>query len=103
MRWYLTAVWAERNYEELWNNYLTPSFKANVGSGSFEDYQLWWSSVERVDIHSVEVVQNDGTHAWVRVNLTFTMRDGRVVANQQYDYDLLFDAARQVWMFDYRT
>ena len=57
----------------------------------------------RVDIHSVDVVQNDGTHAWVRVNVTFTMQDGRVVANQQYDYDLLFDAARQTWMFDYRT
>jgi hypothetical protein len=103
MRWYFNAVWAQRNYQELWNNYLTPSFRTNVGTGSFEDYQQWWNSVARVDIHSVEVVQNDGTHAWVRVNVTFTMQDGRVVANQQYDYDLLFDAARQTWMFDYRT
>ena len=103
MRWYFNAVWAQRNYQDLWNNYLTPSFRTNVGTGSFEDYEQWWNSVARVDIHSVEVLQNDGTHAWVRVNVTFTMQDGRVVANQQYDYDLLFDAARQTWMFDYRA
>ena len=103
MRWYFNAVWAQRNYQDLWNNYLTPSFRTNVGTGSFEDYEQWWNSVARVDIHSVDVVQNDGTHAWVRVNVTFTMQDGRVVANQEYDYDLLFDAARQPWMLDYRT
>jgi hypothetical protein len=103
IRWYFNAVWAQRTYQELWNNYLTPSFRTNVGSGSFEDYEIWWNSVERVDLHSVEVMQNDGSHAWVRVNVTFTMRDGRIVANQQYDYDLLFDAARQTWMFDYRV
>jgi hypothetical protein len=102
-RWYFTVVWSERKYEDLWNNYLTPSFRANVGSGQYEDYVLWWNSVERVDIHSVEVVRNDGAHAWVRVHVTFTMQDGRVVTNQQYDYDLLFDPARQTWMFDYRT
>jgi hypothetical protein len=49
------------------------------------------------------VIQNDGTQAWVRVNVTFTMMDGRVVANQEYDYDLLYDASRGTWMFDYRT
>jgi hypothetical protein len=103
MRWYFGEVWRGRDYQDLWDNYLTSSFKTRTGSGSYEDYITWWSSVERVDVNSVDVIQNDGTQAWVRVNVTFTMMDGRVVANQEYDYDLLYDASRGTWLFDYRT
>jgi hypothetical protein len=102
LRWYFAAVWNERNYQDLWDNYLTPSFKARPNNGGYEDYAAWWSSVQRVDMNSVSVLQNDGTHAWVRVNLTFTMNDGRVVSDQEYDYSLFYDAARQTWMFDYQ-
>jgi len=101
LRWYFGAVWNERNYQDLWDNYLTPGFKARSSGGSYEDYAAWWNQVQRVDVNSVTVLQNDGTHAWVRVNLTFTMMDGRVVSNQEYDYTLFYDAARQTWMFDY--
>jgi hypothetical protein len=76
------------------------SYKTNVGSGLFEDYVAWWNSVARVDVNSVEVLANNGTDAWVRVNLTFHMRDGRVVENQVYEYDFLYDSIRQTWMFD---
>ena len=103
VRWYFGAVWQFRNYQELWDNYLTPSFKAHVSSGSYQEYVTWWSSVDRVVVNSVHVIENDGTHAWVRVNVTFHIKDGRVISNQQYDYDLLYDAARQTWMFDFRT
>jgi hypothetical protein len=103
VRWYFGAVWRDRDYQNLWDNYLTPGFKTRTGSGSYEDYAEWWGSVERVDVDSVEVIQNDGMHAWIRVNVTFTMIDGRIISNQEYDYDLLYDAARRTWMFDYRT
>jgi len=100
VRWYFTRVWTERDYQNLWDNYLTASFKTNVGSGLFEDYVWWWNTVERVDINSVDVVQNDGNNALVRVHLTFHMKDGRLVENQVYDYDLLYDPSRSTWMFD---
>ncbi len=99
-RWYFTRVWNERDYQNLWENYLTASYKANVGSGLFEDYVWWWDSVQRVDINAVDVLQNNGSDAWVRVNLTFHMQDGRVVRNQVYDYDFLYDPSRGTWMFD---
>jgi hypothetical protein len=102
-RWYFTRVWNERDYQNLWDNYLTASYKTNVGSGLFEDYVWWWNSVQRVDISSVDVLQNNGMDAWVRVNLTFHMTDGRVVENQVYDYDLLYDPSRATWMFDAST
>lgn len=99
-RWYFTRVWNERDYQNLWDNYLTASYKANVGSGLFEDYVWWWNSVQRVDVNAVEVLQNTGTDAWARVHLTIHMTDGRVVDNQVYDYDLLYDPSRNTWMFD---
>jgi hypothetical protein len=99
-RWYFTRVWNERDYQNLWDNYLTSSYKANAGSGLFEDYAGWWNSVERVDVNSVDVLQNNRRDAWIRVNLTFHMKDGRVVQNQVYDYDLLNDPVRGTWMFD---
>ena len=102
-RWYFGAVWQGRNYQDLWDNYQTLSFRNRPGGGSYEDYVEWWRSVERVDVNSVEVIQNDGTHAWIRVNVSFTMRDDRVISNQEYDYKLLYDPGRGTWMFDYRT
>lgn len=103
MYWYFGEVWRDRDYRDLWDNYLTSSFKSRSGSGSFEEYAAWWNSVERVNVNSVEVIQNDGTRAWVRVNVTFFMKDGRVVDNQEYDYDLVYDPGRGTWMFDYRA
>ena len=103
VRWYFASVWQARNYQDLWDNYLTTAFKSRVSSGGYAEYVQWWSSVERVDVTSVDVLQNEGGRAWVRVAVTFTMKDGRVISNQQYDYSLLYDAARQTWMFDYPT
>ena len=93
-------MWNERDYQNLWDNYLTASYIANVGSGLFEDYVGWWNSVQRVDVNSVDVLGNNGINAWVRVNLTFHMTDGRVVNNQVYYYDFLYDPSRGTWMFD---
>ena len=102
IRWYFETVWRQRNYQELWDNYLTPSYRANVGSGNFADYVGWWDSVERVEIQSVSVLQHNAGQATVRVYASFTMRDGRIVPSQPYDYDLFYDASRGTWMFDYR-
>ena len=99
-RWYFTRVWNERDYQNLWDNYLTASFKTNVGSGLFEDYVVWWNSVRQVDVNLVNVLENDGRDARVQVDLTFHMQDGRIVRNQIYDYDFLYDPTRGTWMFD---
>jgi hypothetical protein len=99
--WYFARVWNERDYQNLWDNYLTASFKANVGSGLFDDYVWWWNTVERVDVNSVDVLENNDVVASVRVDLTFHMKDGRVIQNQIYTYDLLYDPSRATWMFDF--
>jgi hypothetical protein len=100
VRWYFARVSNERDYQNLWDNYLTPSYKTNVGSGLFTDYEWWWNSVARVDVNSVDVLRNNGSQARVRVNLSFYMQDGRVLPNEVYEYDLLYDSNRATWMFD---
>lgn len=100
-RWYFGHVWQERDYQNLWDNYLTASFKSHVGSGLFEDYVAWWDSVKRVDVKSADVIENNGMNAWVRVNLTLHMKNGHVLPDQIFDYDFLYDASRDTWMFDY--
>ena len=100
VRWYFARVWNERDYQNLWDNYLTPSYKANVGSGLYTDYVWWWNSVARVDVNSVDVLKINASQARVRVTLSFYMQDGRTLQNEVYEYDLLYDPSRATWMFD---
>lgn len=100
VRWYFGDIWTARDYQQLWENYLTPKFQTTVSPGGFSEYVQWWESVDHVVVNSVTVLQNDGTRAWVRVNLSFYLKDGRVLENRDYDYGLLYDATRHTWMFD---
>lgn len=100
VRWYFNAVWTGRDYQTLWQNYLTPKFQTTVSPGGFPEYVQWWDSVDHVVMNSENVIQNNGTNAWVRVNVTFYLKDGRVLENRIYDYSLLYDPLRKTWMFD---
>lgn len=99
--WYFNAMWQHRNYEDLWNNFLTKSFKSYSSNGNFDEYVKWWKTVSRIDINSVEIVQKKEISAWTKVNINFYLNDGRVLNNREYDYSLVFDTAKRIWMFDY--
>jgi hypothetical protein len=100
-RWYFTAVWQDRNYDYLWT-LSTPSFQSAASTGGYNEFTSWWGSVDKADIGSVSVLNNDGHYASIHVVITFHLHDGRVLQNRQYDYDLVFNSDRQTWMFDYR-
>jgi hypothetical protein len=100
VRWYFATIWTARNYQQLWDTYLTPKFQTTVSPGGFSDYVQWWESVDHATVNSVTVLQNDGARAFVRVNLSFYLKDGRVLENREYDYSLVYDLARRTWMFD---
>ncbi len=99
--WYFNALWQQRNYEDLWNNFLTASFQNHSSSNNFNEYVKWWKTVNRIDINGIEIVQKKGISAWIRVNVNFYLNDGRVLNNREYDYSLVFDTAKRIWMFDY--
>jgi serine/threonine protein kinase len=100
--WYFNALWTERDYQFLWDNCQTQAFHEHASGGSFSDYKKWWSSVRQVDVISVEVIQNDGYYAWIRVTVVFHMFDGRTLSSAIYDYDLTYNSQSGLWMFDYR-
>jgi hypothetical protein len=101
IREYFNAIWQVRNYDFLWS-LSTPSFQANASPGGYQEFTSWWGSVDRVDVLSVIVTSNDGHYASVDVHLTFHLKDGRVLSNRDYPYNLIYDSNRQTWMFDYR-
>jgi hypothetical protein len=99
--WYFNAIWQRRNYENLWNNFLTTSFQNHSSNGDFNEYVKWWKTVNRIDINGVEIVQKKETSAWARINVNFYLNDGRVLNSREYDYSLVFDTTKRIWMFDY--
>lgn len=100
--WYFNAVWRERDYDFLWNNFMTASFQNHSGSGSVESYVDWGNRIERIDVNSIEILENNDDYAWVRIQLTFYLNDRKSPSNGSYDYTLIFDATRKIWVFDYR-
>lgn len=99
--WYFNAMWQQRNYEDLWNNFLTASFQNHSSNGNFNEYVKWWKTVSRIDINGVEIVQKKENSAWAKINANFYLNDGRVFNNRVYDYSLVFDTNKKIWMFDY--
>lgn len=51
----------------------------------------------------MDVLENNGTDAWIRAILTIHRKDGNVLPNQVFEYELLYDANRATWMFDYNS
>ena len=99
--WYFNAMWQQRNYEDLWNNFLTTSFQNHSSNGNFNEYVKWWKTVSRIDINGVEIVQKKESSVWVKINVNFYLNDGRVLNSREYDYSLVFDTDKRIWMFDY--
>lgn len=99
--WYFNAIWQQRNYKGLWNNFLTTSFQSHSSNGDFNEYVKWWKTVSRIDINDIEIVQKNETSAWARINVNFYLNDRRVLNRREYDYSLMFDITKRIWMFDH--
>lgn len=99
--WYFNAIWQQRNYKDLWNNFLTMGFQNHSSAGNFNEYVQWWETVSYIDINTIEILQKKKSSAWARINVNFYLIDGRVLNSRKYDYNLVFDTTKRIWMFDY--
>lgn len=100
--WYFNAVWRERDYRYLWDNFLTSSFQNHSSSGDFNEYVKWWDSVLRIDFNTIDILQNNGATAEIKINITLYLADKRILDNRKYEYAIVFDSNKNIWMFDYR-
>ncbi len=99
IRWYFAAVWQDRNYDYLWT-LQTPAFQASSSPGGYAEYAGWWDSVRSVKLNSVNRELRSPTSASVEVKVTFRLKDGQVLANRLFHYDLTYDGQRSTWLFD---
>jgi uncharacterized membrane protein YvbJ len=101
IRWYFDAVWQDRNYEYLWT-LSTPSFQSIVNPGGYQEYVKWWESVKQVDLNSVAIVPKGTDYVIATVNVNFYLKNGRVLSNKEYTYQLTYSSEIDSWLFDIR-
>jgi serine/threonine-protein kinase len=87
----------QRQYSSTWNQ-LTSDFRQQQ-SGSYQDYQSWWNSVQNVNISKVTVLESNEDTALVDTQLTYVMKDGRV-SPENLEIWLIWDEQSQQWLID---
>jgi hypothetical protein len=99
--WFFTDLWTVRDFQVLWDTYLTAAYQEQASPGGFQEWAAWWISVRKIDIYSVDVLDNDGHYATIHVDLGFHLNDGRVLDHRAYTYQLAYSPIRKTWMFDF--
>jgi hypothetical protein len=100
LRSYFNELWQIRDYQYMWDHYLTPHFKAAVAPKGFDDYAKTWNRIQEIDIESVGISRHSDTWASAKVILTFHMQDGSIVADQTFNWDLTYNPDVTTWQFD---
>ena len=87
------------NLDEAWSD-LTTQFKgSNLVQGKRE-FDAWWNIVRSINIGSITVVSNSGDRAVVKVNLVYTLKQGRVFRDSKDKLKLVWDESSKKWSID---
>jgi hypothetical protein len=70
------------------------------GSYDFNAYAAWWDSVARVDVGEVRLIRQTDGNATVYAELSYLMKSGDHIADDQPYIQLVFDPATHGWLFD---
>src|ERR1700690_4561742 len=100
VRSYFNGLWQSRNYDFLWNSYLTPKFQAAAAPRGLQDFIQNWNKVQKIDINSVSISRQSDTSASTTVNLTFYYKNGNVSPDNPLTYDLTYNPSLATWQFD---
>ncbi|MFB2918559.1 hypothetical protein [Aerosakkonema funiforme] len=89
-----------RQYQAGWNQ-LSASFQNNtkVHPEGYTSYLNWWTTVDRVDIEEVNLIEISAETATVDVRLKYLMKTGKV-APQYLRLFLVWDGATNSWLID---
>jgi hypothetical protein len=90
-----------RNYPLTWS-LLSEHFINTVNSpaqGGYQGYVDYWNTARQVDILDVTIESQDGSSARVKVNMTVHYQNGKTY-NWQQHFSLIYESARNTWMFD---
>ncbi len=87
------------DYEDAWNQ-LTPEFRQNekLHPNGYKSYTDWWEGkVEKVDIDSVNLMDNSRETAVVDIELKYVLKSGRTVPGS-VSFSLVWDDENSKWM-----
>jgi hypothetical protein len=87
------------DYQSAWNG-LTDDFKAKYNSGGYGPYADWWSTVDRVDVMSVNVTNQDSYRANLYVELSYYYTSGKVDTYDLMSFTLVYSNTSNSWMID---
>ena len=98
LRYYFDLITNHRDYGDAWL-LLTKKYQQQAYPTGTNQYGTYWSTVQRVDLDSVDVLKVDA--ATVDCHVVMTIHTSGGVADQQtQNYRLTYNSKRQSWMFD---
>jgi len=99
VRSYFNELWQTRDYDNMWNNDLTPKFKTTVVPKGENDFIQTWSSMQKIDVNSVTITSHQSdTSVSIKVNLTFYKKTGSTT--EDLFFDLTYNPDLATWQFD---
>ena len=92
------ALLNQRKYEDAWSK-LSDQFKANSGSGGYEDYVAFWKTVDEIEIIKMEITSQSNTQVLVYVEINYRYTTGYTTTGHT-TYKLVKDSSNASWLFD---
>ena len=98
--WYFDTLLKTRDYDYV-RTFQSASFQSATGGNSSE-FADFWDLVEKLEITQSVVLQRQTDQATIGIRMTFYFKDGRILSNRDYVYDVTYNQQLQTWQFDYR-
>ncbi len=92
----------DKQLDESWDD-LSTSFQGASSSkeSNKKEYKAWWNSVEKVNISSIEIVEESKTHAVVKVDIIYLWRGGEKIHHSKQYISLIWNNKR--WLIDNKS
>lgn len=87
------------NYNKAWG-LLTESFKSKYNSTGYQPYAEWWSTLDRVEVKSVNVFFDNGKSANLDANIVYYYMNGQVDTNDIMEFYMIYDSNSNQWLID---
>jgi hypothetical protein len=98
IRGYFRAI-SESNYTQAWDM-LSDHFKNLHNSSGYQPFVDWWSTIDQVEVLSVNVKSQSANSAQLEAELAYYFKNGQVDSYDLMEFDLLYDSSVGSWFID---
>jgi hypothetical protein len=87
------------NLDEAWSD-LTTQFKGAGLIKGKREFDEWWNSVKSTNVDSVKIISSSEDRAVVKIDLVYTLKQGRVFRDPRNKLKLVWDENSKKWLID---